>query len=198
MELWTFFATLAVLSACIVISARNPVHSVLFLILVFFNVSGLLLCANLEFFALIFLIVYVGAIAVLFLFVVIILNVRLAELRENSLRYLPIAVLIGILFFFQVFSLLSQDLIPPSNSFLQPNIHEWWVSLHTDLNIISLGVLLYTFYLYPFLIAGLILLVAIIGAIVLTLTKGSAVKRQTIVEQTIRDFRQTVHKVRSV
>jgi len=198
MELWTFFAALAALSASIVISARNPVHSVLFLILVFFNVSGLLICANLEFFALIFLIVYVGAIAVLFLFVVMILNVRLAELRENSLRYLPLAALICILFFFQASSLLSQDLISPSNSFLQPNIQEWWVSLHTDLNIISLGVLLYTYYLYPFLIAGLILLVAIIGAIVLTLTKGSTVRYQSIGEQTIRDFRQTVHKVRSV
>ena len=97
--LFYLFSSLTFISGVMVIQARNPVHSVLFLILVFFNAAGLLVLLGLDFFAMIFLVVYVGAIAVLFLFVVMMLNIKLAEINEKRLRYLPIGGLLGILIF---------------------------------------------------------------------------------------------------
>jgi len=98
-----------------VISAKNPIHSVLFLILVFCNSAGLLMLLGVEFLGIIFIIVYVGAIAILFLFVVMMLNIKLVELNENTLRYLPIGSLIGLIFLFQMFIVLDKDLAPLSN-----------------------------------------------------------------------------------
>ena len=110
--LFYVFACFALLSVIMVIRAKNPVYSVLFLILVFCNVSGLLLLLNLDFFAMVFLVVYVGAIAVLFLFVVMMLNVKLAEINDNILRYLPIGGVFGLLFLGEIILLLEQDLVP--------------------------------------------------------------------------------------
>ena len=110
--LFYIFSSFSIVSGIMVIQARNPVHSVLFLILVFFNSAALLLLLGLDFFALIFLVVYVGAIAVLFLFVVMMLNIKLAEINEKRLRYLPIGGVLGFLFLLEIFLIVDNDLIP--------------------------------------------------------------------------------------
>ncbi len=204
--LFYLFSSLALLSGIMVIQARNPVHSVLFLILVFFNAAGLLILLGLDFFAMIFLVVYVGAIAVLFLFVVMMLNIKLAEINEKKLRYLPIGGLLGILFLFEMFLIVDNDLIPLlSNSQVSDinniaqiyslNFTDWSTILETVTNINAVGQLIYTYYFYFFLIASLILLVAMIGAIVLTMHKGVHVKRQEVFEQNTREFTKTVIKI---
>jgi NADH-ubiquinone oxidoreductase chain 6 len=205
--LFYFFASLALISGLMVIQARNPVYSVLFLILVFFNVAGLLILLGLDFFAMIFLVVYVGAIAVLFLFVVMMLNIKLAEINEKKLRYLPIGGLLGILFLFEIFLIVDNDLIPllPSlsgNDYTNLTIYTsnvantQYSTLISELtNIESVGILLYTYYFYYFLLASLILLVAMIGAIVLTMHKGVYVKRQQVVSQHTREFGKTIGKI---
>jgi NADH:ubiquinone oxidoreductase subunit 6 (subunit J) len=248
-----------------VIRSKNPVHSVLFLILVFCNASGLLILLGLDFFAMVFLVVYVGAIAVLFLFVVMMLNIKLVEINENILRYLPIGGLIGLIFLFEIFLIIDSDLIPilefPKkfstdfflssglfNAFLtslflirllinfQENVFQivsifsafkqdldeflvesslsfekviqtqqqimdpffftqWSNLVNASSNIESIGALIYTYYFYFFLVASLILLVSMIGAIVLTMHRGVAVKRQEIFEQNSREFTKTIQKI---
>jgi len=179
-----------------VIRAKNPVHSVLFLILVFCNVSGLMLLVDLDFFAMIFLVVYVGAIAVLFLFVVMMLDIRLAELQENALRYLPVGGFITCIFFLEVFVILDTDLIPLLNHQEVAQLYTW-SSYHVS-TIEALGQLLYTTYVYYFIVASLILLVAMIGAIVVTMQKGVMVKKQEVFEQNTRDFSLTIQKIREI
>ena len=204
--LFYLFSSLALLSGIMVIQARNPVHSVLFLILVFFNAAGLLILLGLDFFAMIFLVVYVGAIAVLFLFVVMMLNIKLAEINEKKLRYLPIGGLLGILFLFEMFLIVDNDLILLLSNSQVTNqqtitqmysLHftDWCTILETVTNINAVGQLIYTYYFYFFLIASLILLVAMIGAIVLTMHKGVHVKRQEVFEQNTREFAKTVTKL---
>jgi NADH-ubiquinone oxidoreductase chain 6 len=200
--LFYFFSSLSLVSGVMVIQSRNPVHSVLFLILVFFNVAGLLILLGLDFFAMIFLVVYVGAIAVLFLFVVMMLNVKLAEINEKRLRYLPVGGLLGLLFLFEIFLIVDNDFIPllatphPGSPLLSPEgWTQWSQSIETLSNIESIGLLLYTYYFYFFLVASLILLVAMIGAIVLTMHKGVNVKRQEVFTQNTREFAQTVVKL---
>jgi NADH-ubiquinone oxidoreductase chain 6 len=201
--LFYLFSSLALLAGIMVIQARNPVHSVLFLILVFFNVAGLLVLLGLDFFAMIFLVVYVGAIAVLFLFVVMMLNIKLAEINEKKLRYLPIGGLLGILFLFEMFLIVDNDLIPLLSNSKATNISsiteiysleftDWSAILETVTNINAVGQLIYTYYFFFFLLASLILLVAMIGAIVLTMHKGVHVKRQEVFEQNTREFAKTV------
>ena len=112
LNLFYMFSFFAILSGIMVIRAKNPVYSVLFLILVFCNAAGLLILIDLDFFAMVFLVVYVGAIAVLFLFVVMMLNIRLTEINENILRYLPIGGLIGFIFLIEVLLIMDQDMIP--------------------------------------------------------------------------------------
>ena len=177
------FATVAVLSAVMVISSRNPVHSVLFLILVFINAAGLFLMLGAEFLALIVLVVYVGAVAVLFLFVVMMLDVDFTELRQGLLQYLPIGGLVGVI-------LLVELVIGVSAWVIDSNISSAPVApIPTDgnvSNIEAIGELLYTRYFYFFQAAGMILLVAMIGAIVLTLRHKAGVKRQDISRQVAR------------
>jgi len=249
--LFYFFSSIALVSGLMVIRSKNPVHSVLFLILVFCNAAGLLLLLHLDFFAMIFLVVYVGAIAVLFLFVVMMLHIKLTEMNENILRYLPVGGIIGFIFLVEVLLIVENDLIPVLNyEILQnwgetsgvygfpiswvdffyykirglfmdrwissaetlvnsvgvcrhtysdllnelsgfdngtkfsinhmPNAHtigdlysfqyiQWPICSQASSNIETLGQILYTYYFYFFIIASLILLIAMIGAIVLTL-----------------------------
>jgi NADH-ubiquinone oxidoreductase chain 6 len=192
--LFSFFSSLTLLSGVMVIQARNPVHSVLFLILVFFNAAGLLVLLGLDFFAMIFLVVYVGAIAVLFLFVVMMLNIKIAEINEKRLRYLPIGGVLGLLFLFEILLIVDNDLIPlllyNTENFLEfKNLSfiNWSENLQTVTNIQAIGNLVYTYYFYFFLMSSIILLIAMIGAIVLTMQKGIRIKRQQVFLQNTRD-----------
>jgi NADH-quinone oxidoreductase subunit J len=175
------FAGLCVASAFMVIASRNPVHSVLFLILAFVNASGLFVLLGAEFIAMILVVVYVGAVAVLFLFVVMMLDVDFTELREGFLQYLPIGAVVGCIFLAELVLVVGAWAFAPTvpQSITAPIPNE--VS-----NTMALGLVLYTRYVYYFQIAGLVLLVAMIGAIVLTLHHRREVKRQDVRVQSAR------------
>ena len=267
------FSSLALASAAMVLRARNPVHAVLYLVLTFCQAAGLLVLLGLDFFAMLFLIVYVGAIAVLFLFVIMMLNVKVTEIHDNTSRFLPFAGILGVLFFGQLFLIFAsefpaldyagvvQDFTVHKDSFhlvdhnkgllrsfpfefmcrgllqwcfgeltwgqLQadwfqcmqeiqhlhmsahtsalpvegqtslvfPEYKDWMTTLHTLSSVQAVGTVLYTEYILFFLLASLILLVAMIGAIMLTLHKGSSVKRQIVSEQNAREPTKTIYKV---
>jgi len=175
------FAGLCVASAFMVIAARNPVHSVLFLILAFVNASGLFVLLGAEFIAMILVVVYVGAVAVLFLFVVMMLDVVFTEPREGFLQYLPIGAVVGCIFLAELVLVVGAWAFAPTvpQSITAPIPND--VS-----NTMALGLVLYTRYVYYFQIAGLVLLVAMIGAIVLTLHHRREVKRQDVRVQSAR------------
>lgn len=243
--LFYLFSSIAVVSGVMVITSANPVHSVLFLILVFCNAAGLLILLELDFFAMIFLVVYVGAIAVLFLFVVMMLNIRLTEVSENILRYLPIGGVIAFLFLFEILLVVDNDLVSllapesisaglsfqesllyqiqtwvaglGSNSDIQLDLNnlkmqspfsqliqwtppttyvEWTTQIQPVTSIQAIGQILYTYYFYYFILSSFILLIAMIGAIMLTMQAGTPVKRQLVFEQNTRDFTRTVQKIR--
>lgn len=233
--LFYIFSSFQLLSGIMVIQSRNPVHSVLFLILVFFNAAPLLLLLGLDFFAMIFLVVYVGGIAVLFLFVVMMLNIKFAEISDLSTRsvkkrlhYLPIVGFLGLLFLLEMFLIVDNDLIPlvtagdfclntgivekagftdrfigltdcsllnsdnkKELSMITPTYLQWSHLIDTYTNIESIGLLMYTVYFVFFLLASLILLVAMIGAIVLTMHKTTLIKRQRMFQQNSREFAKT-------
>lgn len=192
--LFLLFGSLAIFSALMVISSKNPIHSILFLILVFLNSTGLLMLLGIEFLAIMFVIVYVGAIAILFLFVVMMLNIKIIELNENMTRFIPIGGLIGLLFFLQLYLVYDHDLMKLSEFINNPlNAQLFWDKNIVNLtNIQIMGESLYTVYFYPFLIASLILLVAMIGAIVLTLHSQANIKRQEIFKQSSRYLSRTI------
>ena len=192
--LFYIFASIAIVAGIMVIQSRNPVHSVLFLILVFMNVAALLILLGLDFFAMVLLVVYVGAIAVLFLFVVMMLNIKLAEVNEQKLRYLPIGGLIGLLFLFEMFVMIDNDVYFYDLGFY--SFTEWSTLVQNSTNIEAVGQLVYTYFFHDFLLAGIILLVAMIGAIVLTMHRGANIKVQDVFEQNTRDFQKTVIKRR--
>lgn len=177
------FAFLAVAAAFMVISARNPVHSVLYLILTFFNAAALFLLTGAEFLAMILLIVYVGAVAVLFLFVVMMLDVDFAELKHGALQYAPIGALVGLILAAELIVVLGGYAFAPD---LAATVAKPMPAIMQRHNTAALGDILYTDYIYFFQIAGLILLVAMIGAIVLTLRHKPNVKRQSIPAQIAR------------
>lgn len=178
------FAGICVASALMVISSRNPVHSVLFLILAFVNAAGLFILMGAEFLALILVVVYVGAVAVLFLFVVMMLDVDFAELRRGFSNYLPVGGLVGFVMLVELLLVLGAWAIGPG---VQRTIALPIPPVETMTNTEALGRVLYTRYVYFFQAAGLVLLVAMIGAIVLTLRHKPAVKRQNIPDQLARD-----------
>ena len=186
------FAGICVASAVMVIAARNPVHSVLFLILAFVNAAGLFVLLGAEFLAMILVVVYVGAVAVLFLFVVMMLDVDFAELRQGFLQYVPVGVLVGVIF-------LAELLLVVGTWTLGPGIPTTITApIPTGItNTEALGLVLYTRYIYFFQAAGLILLVAMVGAIVLTLRHKPGVKRQNIAEQVART-KATAMEIRQV
>jgi NADH-quinone oxidoreductase subunit J len=177
------FAFVSIAAAFMVISARNPVHSVLFLILTFFNAAGLFLLTGAEFLAMILLVVYVGAVAVLFLFVVMMLDVDFAELKSGALQYAPIGALVGLILAAEMIVVFGGYTFAPQ---LAQEIARPTPALTERHNTAALGDILYTDYIYSFQLAGLILLVAMVGAIVLTLRHKVGIKRQNISAQVRR------------
>jgi NADH-quinone oxidoreductase subunit J len=227
--LFYLFSSVLLLAAMMVVASKNPVHSVLFLILAFFNAAGLFLLLGAEFAAFILVIVYVGAVAVLFLFVVMMLDIDFEQLRKGALKSLPVGVLVGVV-------LVAQLVMTAANWHSVPNAAANIASppVHTDkmvdgkvvysakglwdmkrdgaaiyddktafivsggkTNTQAIGQILYTDYVYPFQVAGLILLVAMIGAIVLTLRERTGVLRQNINSQITRE-RKNVIEIRKV
>jgi NADH-quinone oxidoreductase subunit J len=186
------FAGICVASAVMVIVSRNPVHSVLFLILAFVNASGLFLLMGAEFLAMILVVVYVGAVAVLFLFVIMMLDVDFAQLREGFIEYLPVGIVIGGIFLFELLLTVGFWIINPSVT------KSITAAIPTNVsNTEALGLVLYTKYIHYFQVAGMVLLVAMIGAIVLTLRHKVKVKRQDINVQNARtpELAMSVRKV---
>jgi NADH-quinone oxidoreductase subunit J len=187
------FSAVMIAAAVMVVGARNPVHSVLFLILAFFNAAGLFVLLGAEFLAMILVVVYVGAVAVLFLFVVMMLDINFVQMREGFLRYLPVGAAIGLV--------LLAELV-----FLALASWDWFEgykalrALPADAagvhNTRALGQVLYTRYVYAFQAAGLVLLVAMIGAIVLTLRAREGVRRQSVLRQTSRSREASVTLVK--
>ena len=188
------FAAITVASGVMVISSRNPVHSVLWLILAFFNAAGLFLLLGAEFLAMVLVIVYVGAVAVLFLFVVMLLDINYLRLREGFMQYLPTGALIGAILVVELLMVYGgwkfADAAPLSVGSRTPDIT---VVTNTD----ALGRLLYTDYAYLFQAAGLVLLVAMIGTIMLTHRTRTGVRKQVIAKQNART-KETSVEIRKV
>ena len=176
------FALVTCLSGLMVISSRNPVHSVLFLILAFFNAAGLFILLNAEFLAMLLVVVYVGAVAVLFLFVVMMLDINFSELREGFQKYRPLGLVIGGILIAELIATFFEYSDMSTKLPAQQGVH----------NTRALGQVIYTDYIYLFQLAGLILLVAMIGAITLTLRRRSGVRRQVISEQNSRTRQETI------
>lgn len=179
------FAGITLLSAVMVITAKNPVHSVLFLILSFFNAAGLFVLLGAEFIAMILVIVYVGAVAVLFLFVVMMLDINFSDLRKGAMQYVPMGLLIGGVLLAELIMVFFAWTVAPK---AQENIAVPFEEVAKGpTNTEAIGAVLYTDYIYVFQACGLILLVAMIGAIVLTHRKRPGVRRQKVAEQQRRD-----------
>lgn len=184
------FSIVTIASAVMVISARNPVHSVLFLILAFVNAAGLFLLTGAEFLAMILVVVYVGAVAVLFLFVVMMLDVDFAELKQGFLQYLPVGMLVGLVVLVELITVIAVWSVAPQAVLSTP-------TPGALSNTAAIGRVLYTQYVYLFQAAGFVLLTAMIGAIVLTLHHRPNVRRQNIAEQNART-RATAIEVKKV
>ena len=175
------FAGVCVASAVMVIVSRNPVHSVLYLILAFVNASGLFILMGAEFLGMMLIVVYVGAVAVLFLFVIMMLDVDFVELREGFMQYLPVGLVIGAIFLAELLLVGGSWVINPGTA------KSITAAIPTNVsNTEALGLVLYTKYIHYFQLAGMVLLVAMIGAIVLTLRHKEGVKRQSISAQNAR------------
>ena len=181
------FSAVAVASAFMVISGRNPVHSVLFLILAFVNAAGLFLLLGAEFLAMILIVVYVGAVAVLFLFVIMMLDVDFAELKQGFLQYLPLGTVVGGIVLVELVLVVGSWTIAPADLRVSASPADPAMS-----NTLQLGHVIYTQYFYFFQAAGFVLLTAMIGSIVLTLRHKVSVRRQNIADQNARDPRLAV------
>jgi NADH-quinone oxidoreductase subunit J len=181
------FSIITVVAAVMVISARNPVHSVLFLILAFFNSAGLFVLLGAEFLAMVMVVVYVGAVAVLFMFVVMMLDVNIAELRQGFLQYLPLGGIVGLV-------LLIELAVVAGGFVFSPEVSERFAApVPSDIaNTEALGNIIYTKYVYFFQAAGIILLVAMIGAIVLTHRSREGTRKQRISNQVNRRAEDTI------
>ena len=186
------FSAVAVAAGLMVVLARNPVHSVLWLILAFFSAAGLFVILGAEFVAMLLVIVYVGAVAVLFLFVVMMMDVNFAELKSGMAKYVRIGSLIGLVILVELLlatgSWVIADAAPDMRAAIAPAVEDVQ-------NTVAIGTILYTQYVYLFQAAGLILLVAMIGAIVLTMSHRKDVKRQSIVGQIYRDADKAVEMI---
>jgi NADH-quinone oxidoreductase subunit J len=179
------FASIMLASAFMVVISKNPVYSVLFLILAFFNAAGLFVLIGAEFLAMLLVVVYVGAVAVLFLFVVMMLDINFAEMRAGFQKYLPLGLIVGGILVFELVAAMYGDAFSGATL---PEASE-------IANTVRLGGVLYTKYIYLFQVAGLILLVAMIGAISLTMRHRPGVRRQVVAEQNMRRRDETVEVV---
>ena len=188
------FAIVSIVSAFMVVTSKNPVHSVLFLILTFFNGAGLFVLMGAEFLAMILVVVYVGAVAVLFMFVVMMLDINFVELRQGFLRYLPYGVTIGLVLLVELIIMVGGwKFAPVSTEIISSPIPAMSTNTH------ALGSILYTDYIYLFQAAGIVLLISMIGAIVLTHRQRPGVKKQVIADQLSRKPEDTlkIHKIES-
>jgi len=185
LTIFLFFivSILIITSSLLVITSKNPIHSVLFLILVFFNTSILFLFSNAEFLAMVVLIVYIGAVAVLFLFVIMMLDINIAKLRQTFLNYLPIGLLVGFIILLELIYIVSQSKL---NFTQKISINNNNISNQMLDNTKTIGNILYTDYFLLFQISGIILLVAMIGAIFLTIRKREGAKKQNIYKQILK------------
>ena len=185
MTIFLFFivSILIFTSSLLVITLKNPIHSVLFLILVFFNTSILFLFSNAEFLAMVVLIVYIGAVAVLFLFVIMMLDINISKLRQTFLNYLPIGLLVGFIILLELIYVVSQSKLNFTETISTNNNN---ISNQMLDNTKAIGNILYTDYFLLFQISGIILLVAMIGAIFLTIRKREGAKKQNIYKQTLK------------
>ena len=184
------FASVAILAGVMVISARNPVHSVLYLILAFFNAAGLFVLMGAEFLAMILVVVYVGAVAVMFMFVVMMLDINFAELRQGFLRYAPIGAVVGLILLVELLIILGGWTLSPTARTTEAVAVTPAITDVTNTH--ALGNLIYTHYIYLFQIAGMILLIAMIGAIVLTHRRRPGIRRQDISRQVARRPADTI------
>ena len=184
MTIFLFFivSIIIITSSLLVILSKNPIHSVLFLILVFFNTAILFLFSGAEFLAMILLIVYIGAVAVLFLFVIMMLDINTAKLRQSFLNYLPLGLFVGFIILLELLYVISQSKL----IFLTKNITENKITNEIFENTKIIGNVLYTDYFLLFQLSGIILLVAMIGAILLTLRKREGAKKQNIYRQILK------------
>ena len=180
--LFSIVSIIIITSSLLVIISKNPIHSVLFLILVFFNTSILFLFSNAEFLAMVVLIVYIGAVAVLFLFVIMMLDINITKLRQTFLNYLPIGLFVGFIILLELFYVVSQSKL----NFVQTSSIDNNISSQILDNTKILGNILYTDYFLLFQISGIILLVAMIGAIFLTIRKREGIKKQNIYKQILK------------
>ncbi|ADZ70503.1 NADH-quinone oxidoreductase subunit J [Polymorphum gilvum] len=183
------FAGVTVASAFMVIASRNPVHSVLFLILAFVNSAGLFVLLGAEYLAMLLVVVYVGAVAVLFLFVVMMLDVDFVELRQGFLQYLPVGALVGVILMVELLLVVGAWAIAPE---VIAHGSQPIPPLDQMSNVEAIGQVLYTKYVFFFQVAGLVLLVAMVGAIVLTLRHKEGVKRQDIPTQVARNKKSAI------
>ena len=181
--LFIIVSILIITSSLLVITSKNPIHSVLFLILVFFNTSILFLFSNAEFLAMVVLIVYIGAVAVLFLFVIMMLDINISKLRQTFLNYLPIGLLVGFIILLELIYIVSQSKL---NFTQKISINNNNISNQMLDNTKTIGNILYTDYFLLFQISGIILLVAMIGAIFLTIRKREGAKKQNIYKQILK------------
>ena len=186
------FSITAVMSALFVVVARNPVHSVLWLILTFFSAASLFVLMGAEFVAMLLAIVYVGAVAVLFLFVVMMLDFKISLDKNNILQYLPIGFFVGVVFISELIIVLINTKFDLSNIQILVNP---MIKFENLTNTEAIGSILYTDYILYFQLSGVILLVAMIGSIVLTLRTREGVKRQSIQSQLDRNYKSTITMV---
>ena len=180
--LFSIVSITIITSSLLVIISKNPIHSVLFLILVFFNTSILFLFSNAEFLAMVVLIVYIVAVAVLFLFVIMMLDINITKLRQTFLNYLPIGLFVGFIILLELFYVVSQSKL----NFVQTSSIDNNISSQILDNTRIIGNILYTDYFLLFQISGIILLVAMIGAIFLTIRKREGIKKQNIYKQILK------------
>jgi len=193
-NLFLIFSFLALLSGALVVTAKNPIHSILFLVFVFFNISGLFIMLGVEFLAMLLLVVYVGAVSVLFLFVIMMLNVKIAQAYENLLRYIPIGFFLSLSFLFECYLIVDSGLVSSDMvgfQFLNNSVD--WVSLViASTNTVVVGTILYTYYSFFFILCGFILLISMVGAITLTLSRRGDVRRQEIYKQLQVSFTNSI------
>lgn len=189
--LFIIFGLGAITAGILVISSNNPIHSIFSLVLAFANISFIMILFGVEFLGMLFLIVYVGAIAILFLFVIMMLNIKLVELLDNATRYVPIAIIIGIFLLIEI-TMLLQNIYPNVSSDITLIETFQYSNIYNNSNLNSIGEVLYKEFNVNIIIASIILLVAMIAGIILTLTHEESVKRQDLFTQIATDYHHTI------